>query len=120
MVPNEEIDLLIELWPSTWKKGIPSTPASVTAKPKDNPPQPHLNTNLNPVATTTPPPPSTKQVGPSTSGPRKKQQAHCEHYDATVTLTGGDLEQITNAVTMAIEDKWALIVAQSKAWVESL
>ena len=39
MVPDEEIDLLIALWPPAWKKGLPSTPTSVTDEPRGNPPQ---------------------------------------------------------------------------------
>ena len=93
----------------------------VTAESKYKPLQ-QSNTAPNPTATTTPPPPSTKRTGPSTSGPQKwkKKQVHREHYDAMVTLTGGYLEQIADAVTLATEDQWALIMAQWKAGVTSL
>ena len=49
MVADEEIDLLISLWPLAWKKGLTNTPgetiaphqpASVIAEPRGNPLQP--------------------------------------------------------------------------------
>ena len=72
------------------------------------------------VDTATTLPPGTKRTGALASGPRKKYHTHHEHYDATVTLTGGDLEKIADTVTMATEDKWALIMAQWKAGVDYL
>ena len=47
----------------------------------------------------------------SALGSRKKQCTHCAQYDAIVTLTDGDLEQIVDTVTLAMEDKWAFFEA---------
>ena len=37
-----------------------------------------------------------------------------------VTLTNGDLEQITDAITLAIEDRWAAIEEQHKAAIDTI
>lgn len=52
--------------------------------------------------------------------PQKKLRAQRPKYDATIMLTDGDLEQITDALTLATEDQWAAIEAQQKVAINAM